>query len=41
MKGHPCRVCGKTDDQKPQIFRNEPWCSGKHRKIVLRRRDLI
>lgn len=34
MSGHPCRVCGKTDPEKPMAFRGEWWCSENHRKII-------
>lgn len=33
---HPCRVCKKTDDQKPMCFRGEEWCCESHRRIVMR-----
>lgn len=28
------KECGKTDDQKPMIFRNTDWCCDNHRKVV-------
>lgn len=31
---NPCKVCGKTDDQKPMAFRTEDWCSENHRKQI-------
>lgn len=34
-----CRVCGTKDKDKPQIFKNEPWCSDNHRKVILGERE--
>jgi hypothetical protein len=32
--GHPCAVCGKTDDQKAMAFVGEDWCCDLHRKAL-------
>lgn len=30
-----CKVCGKSDNEKPMCFRGEPWCSERHRKVLV------
>jgi len=32
--GHPCKVCGAKDDQKPMVFRGEDFCCDLHRKML-------
>ena len=29
-----CRVCGVDDANRPTIFRGEPYCCDRHRKII-------
>jgi hypothetical protein len=35
MTGQPCQVCGRSEKEKPTVFRNDPWCSDLCRKAYL------
>lgn len=29
-----CRVCGRKPEDTPIVFKNEPYCSDDHRKVI-------
>lgn len=29
-----CRVCGKPEGETAMVFKNEPYCSDDHRKVI-------
>lgn len=36
FKTNPCEVegCGKSDEERPTVFRGERWCSDQCRKVL-------
>lgn len=34
-----CRVCGKEEGEKAMVFKNEPFCSDDHRKVITGEKD--